>query len=102
MCYSLFVGSTCATFAGMDDDLTEVGLRELRQNASELVRRAQEGEQMVITVAGRPAAMLGPVSTRTWRRWAEVEGVFTSATDPEWGADRNRLDDRVLDPWERR
>ena len=30
-----------------------VGLRELRQNASELVRRAGEGEEITITVAGR-------------------------------------------------
>jgi len=92
MCYRPF----------MDGDLTEVGLRELRQNASELVRRAEEGEQMMITVAGRPAAVLGPVSTRTWRRWAEIEAVFTSATDPEWAADRDRLDGGVVDPWERR
>lgn len=86
----------------MDGDLTEVGLRELRQNASELVRRAQEGERMMITVAGRPAAILGPVSGKTWQRWAEVEAVFTSATDPEWAADRDRLDGSVVDPWERR
>ncbi|MFL6123491.1 type II toxin-antitoxin system Phd/YefM family antitoxin [Actinophytocola sp.] len=86
----------------MDGDLTEVGLRELRQNASELVRRAQEGERMMITVAGRPAAVLGPVGDKTWRRWAEVEAVFASATDPAWAADRDRLDGDVVDPWERR
>jgi len=86
----------------MDGDSAEVGLRELRQNASELVRRAQEGEQMTITVAGRPAAVIGPVDNRTWRRWAEIEAVFTSATDPEWAADRDRLDGDVADPWERR
>jgi prevent-host-death family protein len=85
----------------MDGDLTEVGLRELRQNASELVRRAQEGEEMTITVAGRPAAVLGPVSNRTWRRWADVEAMFASATDPEWAGDRDRLDSSVVDPWDR-
>lgn len=34
----------------------------MRQNASDLVRRAQAGERVTITVAGRPAAVLGPVS----------------------------------------
>lgn len=28
----------------------------MRQNASELVRRAQAGEHLIITAAGRPAA----------------------------------------------
>jgi prevent-host-death family protein len=84
----------------MDEDLTEVGLREMRQNASELVRRAQEGEQVMITVAGRPAAVLGPANARTWRRWADVAQVFNSATDPTWPAGRDLQDVRVIDPWE--
>ena len=50
----------------------EVGLREMRQNASDLIRRAQAGERVTITVAGRPAAVLGPVSPRTWRRWDDL------------------------------
>ncbi len=41
--------------------MVEIGLREVRQNASELVRRAQAGERLTITVSGRPAASLGPV-----------------------------------------
>lgn len=41
--------------------MQEVGLQEVRQNASELVRRAQAGERLTITVSGRPAASLGPV-----------------------------------------
>lgn len=88
-------------FPTVDEDLTEVGLREMRQNASELVRRAQEGEQVTITVQGRPAAVLGPVSNRTWRHWADIEAVFASATDPDWAADRDRLDGGVVDPWTR-
>ena len=35
--------------------MTEVGLREMRQNASDLVPRVQTGEHVTITVAGRPA-----------------------------------------------
>jgi len=48
--------------------MTEVGLREMRQNASDLVRRAQAGEKVTITVAGRPAAVLGPVTPRARAR----------------------------------
>jgi len=79
--------------------VSEVGLREMRQNASELVRRAQAGERVTITVAGRPAAVLGPVSPRTWRRWDDLAAVFDAPTDPNWRADRDLLDDGLVDPW---
>jgi prevent-host-death family protein len=79
----------------------EVGLREMRQNASELVRRAEAGEHLTITVSGRPAAVLGPVNPRAWRQWSDLATLFDSSTDPGWGADRDRLDDSPSDPWSR-
>ena len=79
--------------------VNEVGLREMRQNASDLVRRAQAGERVTITVAGRPAAVLGPVSPRTWREWDDLAGVFDQLTDSRWADDRDLLDDTVADPW---
>lgn len=39
-----------------------VGVRELRQRASELLRIVQRGETVEITDRGRPVALLGPVS----------------------------------------
>ncbi|MGL5928986.1 MAG: type II toxin-antitoxin system Phd/YefM family antitoxin [Dermatophilaceae bacterium] len=80
--------------------MDEVGLREMRQHASELVRRAQGGERVTITVAGRPAAVLGPVSPRTWRTWAEVSDTFEGAPDEQWAADRELVDGALVDPWE--
>jgi prevent-host-death family protein len=80
----------------------EVGLREMRQNASDLVRRAQAGERVTITVAGRPAAVLGPVSPRTWREWDDLAGVFDQPTDLRWADDRDLLDDTLADPWAER
>ncbi|MET8042945.1 type II toxin-antitoxin system prevent-host-death family antitoxin [Micromonospora sp. NPDC005215] len=62
--------------------MREVGLRELRQNVSDLVRRAQAGERLTLTVAGRPAAVLGPVSPRIWREWDDFADVFDQPTDP--------------------
>lgn len=76
-----------------------VGLRELRQNASELVRRVEEGEEIVITVAGRPGARLVPAAPRTWRRWADVAELVAGPADPDWDADRSALADDVEDPW---
>jgi prevent-host-death family protein len=38
-----------------------VGVRELRQRASELLRRVEEGESFEITDRGRPVALLTPL-----------------------------------------
>jgi prevent-host-death family protein len=82
--------------------MAEVGLREMRQNASDLVRRAQAGEHVMITVAGRPAAMLGPVSPRTWRRWEDIAEIFSQPADHEWAQDRELVDQSIEDPWSQR
>lgn len=76
-----------------------VGLRELRQNASDLVRRVEEGEEIAITVAGRPGARLVPAVPRAWRRWVDVAELFAGAADPDWDADREAITQEVRDPW---
>ena len=72
-----------------------VGLRELRQQASNLVRRAEAGETITITVNGRPSAQLVPVRRKTWRPFQEIEALFTGPADPQWGADVAKLDGSV-------
>jgi prevent-host-death family protein len=37
------------------------GIRDLRADAAAIVRRAGSGERVIITVAGRPVAQLGPL-----------------------------------------
>jgi len=41
--------------------MERVGIRELRQNASEYVRRAEAGETIEVTDRGRPVARLAPL-----------------------------------------
>ncbi len=41
--------------------LDRVGIRQLRNSVSGLVKRAAAGERIVITVDGRPMAQLGPL-----------------------------------------
>lgn len=77
-----------------------VGLRELRQQASELVRRVEAGDEILITVAGRPSARLVPVAPRTWRTWEEVSDILHGPADPDWEEDMNRIDHGLYDPWE--
>lgn len=79
--------------------MTEVGLRELRQDASELVRRTEAGEEITITVSGRPAARLVPVRPARWRTWSEVADLFAGKGDPEWERTCDLVDDAVRNPW---
>jgi len=78
---------------------TEVGLREMRQNASELVRRAEAGERLTVTVAGRPAAVLGPIASRRWRQWDEISDLFRRPVDAGLVQDLDRLDNHPRHPW---
>ncbi len=41
--------------------MTSVGIRELRQRASELIRRVADGESFQITDRGRPVAVPAPL-----------------------------------------
>lgn len=41
--------------------MTSVGVRELRQRASELLRRVAAGETIEVTDRGRPVALLAPL-----------------------------------------
>jgi prevent-host-death family protein len=82
--------------------MTVVGLRELRQQASDLVRRVEAGEEVTITVAGRASARLVPANTRSWRTWTDVEELFSGPADPTWERDRDLIDSEIRDPWEPR
>lgn len=41
--------------------MEQIGVRELRQNASEWLRRVADGESYEVTVRGEPVALLGPL-----------------------------------------
>jgi prevent-host-death family protein len=79
--------------------MRSVGLRELRQDASDLVRRVEAGEEITITVSGRPSARLVPARPAQWRPWAEIADLFRGPADVEWERDRDLLDADVRDPW---
>ena len=85
--------------------MTTIPQRELRNNVSDVLRRAEAGERFTITVAGRPVAELGPAAgarrgtsvTDMWRILAE------NPVDAEWAEDLRRMreEDRAnsRDPW---
>ncbi len=83
--------------------MTEIPLRELRNETSAVLRRVEKGERLTVTISGRPVAQLVPLPRRRrYLTWEELTGVQ---------ADRGLRDDlREMfpettddseDPWER-
>lgn len=69
--------------------MASVGVRELRQRASELLRRVASGETIEITDRGRPVALLAPLPggspLERMRAAGEVEpatGAFDDLPEP--------------------
>ncbi len=81
--------------------MTRIGLRELRQDASNLVRRVEDGEELDITVAGRLAARLVPATPQRWRKWEDVADLFAGLVDPDWDSDIRLVEQTISNPWER-
>lgn len=59
-----------------------IGLRELRQNASEIVREVEAGETYDVTVSGRLAARLVPALRSRSHRFEEIADLWDGEGDP--------------------
>lgn len=81
-------------------DVPDLGLRELRRQAHELVRRVEAGESITVTVSGRPAARLVLVRRDAWRTFDEVQELFAGPADRDWARDRELLDTDPRHPWD--
>ncbi len=51
--------------------MSEVASRELRNHTADVLRRVQAGEEITITVRGKPVAQVVPLGSR--RRWLSRE-----------------------------
>jgi prevent-host-death family protein len=85
--------------------MTTIPQRELRNNVSEILRRAEQGERFTITVAGRPVAELGP-PPRIGRGKTVAEfwhALHATPVDAEWADELKRMRDEeranARDPW---
>ena len=82
--------------------MTEVASRELRNDTAGLIRRAAAGEDIVITVNGKPAARLTGAASRTSRRrWIPrdelIEMLLQSRADPTLRDDLRFMEDDTTD-----
>ena len=82
--------------------MTEVASRELRNDTAGLIRRAAAGEDIVITVNGKPAArltrILEPTRRREWMPRDElIEMLLQSQADPTLRDDLKFMEDDTTD-----
>jgi len=84
------------------DVMETVGVRELRQSASALLRRVEGGERLGVSVSGRHVADLVPADRATagrrWLTYDEVADVLGPEADGLRGAG-DALDHTLRDPF---
>jgi prevent-host-death family protein len=80
--------------------MATVATRELRNDTASVLRRVQAGEEIIITVNGRPVAQLLPLP-RSGRRWVAradlVRRLRTAQADPGLRRDLARLAGETTD-----
>ena len=72
---------------------------ELRNNIGEVLRRAEAGEEITITVSGRPVAQLGPAPTRQWVPRAQLTDLWAAPADPTLEKELEAMGGELTDPW---
>ncbi len=81
--------------------MDKVGVRELRQNPTPVLRAVEAGVEVTVTVNGRAIARLVPFEPAIWVEGTRAEQIYTAGVDEDWATElqRAREDDTVDDPW---
>lgn len=80
--------------------MTDIAVRDLRNHTADVLRRAQSGEQITITVHGRPVADLvarREATRHPFTRAEIIEFLRTSQADPGLRDDLARLSGETTD-----
>jgi prevent-host-death family protein len=73
--------------------------KELRNNVGKVLRRAEDGEELTITVSGRPVAKLGPAGRPRWVPSHRLAELWSAPADPTFGKDLEQMGGEMVDPW---
>ena len=89
--------------------MAEVPSRELRNNTAAVLRRVQDGEEITITVRGKPVAEVVPIGSRRAGGLSGAELIrrlrdLPGEPDPTFAADMDRIRGEYTDedplPWD--
>lgn len=73
--------------------------KTLRNQVGEILRRAEQGEHFTVTVAGRPAAELGPIRSRHWVAGPELQRVWATPAPLSLADDLQGFGATLTDPF---
>jgi prevent-host-death family protein len=81
--------------------MDRVGVRELRQNPTPVLRAVEAGAEVAVTVNGRAVARLVPFESVPWVDGARAAQIYAASVDEDWADElqRAREEDAVDDPW---
>lgn len=74
----------------MISGIKQVGVRELRQNASGVLREVKAGASVEITEHGRPVARIIPIATSGWEDLL-TSGLALRSTIEDWRPSKKRI-----------
>ena len=80
--------------------MATVPQKELRNKIGEVLRRAEAGEEITVTVSGRPVAQLGPAPSRRWVPGPLLKDLWNSPPDPTLMRDLEQMGGELKDPWD--
>ena len=80
--------------------MATVPQKELRNQVGEVLRRAEAGEELTITVSGRPVALLGPAHGARWIPGSRLAALWSAPFDPTFEKDLEQLGGEIIDPWD--
>jgi prevent-host-death family protein len=79
--------------------MSTIPQKELRNNVGQVLKRAEEGEELTITVAGRPVAQLGPLQRSHWVPANRLARLWALPPDRTFERDLERMAGEMVDPW---
>jgi prevent-host-death family protein len=79
--------------------VADVSARDLRNHTSVVLRRAEAGERLRVTVSRRPVAQLGPLDRASWASGPAMERVLRDApADAGLLADLAPMREQTVEP----
>lgn len=83
----------------MASAMATIRQKELRNNVGEVLRRAEAGEEITITVAGRAVAQLSPLNRREWVSGPALRAVWRTPAPHRLAGDLARFPGAIVDPF---
>jgi len=75
--------------------------KELRNSSGEILRRAEAGETITITVSGRPVAQIGPIARESWVPSEQLAPIWRTPAPQGLREDLADFDVELDDPYAR-